>query len=103
MYMLIMIMHGSIIEEDIVIRETGVDLKKKLFPISLREKYKLSSKVIPWIINEFLNVICYHKADFSQIRNQYLTNSHSNEQEYKRLTELIEVKYDVENAFLNLD
>lgn len=70
--------HDHMGEEDFEIGETEIDFQKKLgiFLISLREKYKLPSIVIPQIISEFLAMICHHQAYFSHTLSQYLANSH---------------------------
>lgn len=71
--------------------------------LSLREKYKLPSVVIPEIVNEFLSIIDFHQAKFSQSMNEFSENYQLNEEHCYQLKMIVEEKSQVESTFTSLN
>lgn len=83
--------------------EINFQRKLGIFLLSLREKYKLPSVVIPEIVNEFLSMIDFHQAKFSQSLNEFSENYQLNEEQCNQLKMIVEEKSQVESAFTSLN
>lgn len=80
-----------------------IDFQKRIgiFFLSLRERYKLPSVVLPQVINEFLTMISHHQACVSYSLSQYLKDNLQLNADC--LKEIVEGKSEVENALSSLD
>lgn len=83
--------------------EINFQRKLGMFLLSLREKCKLPSVVIPEIVNEFLSIIDFHQAKFSQSMNEFSENYQLNEEHCNQLKMIVEEKSQVESAFTSLN
>lgn len=85
--------------------DTTVDFRKKLalFLLSMREKFKLPSSVLPYFVDEFSTQVGHHQAQVSQSVVRFCVENGFNEIQLQSLKTVLQTLSDVEIAFSSLN
>lgn len=99
------LMHDAVENEVNNIEFSQVDFQKNIgiFLIQLRENYKLPSKVLPIIVNEFQSIISHHHASVSQSLNKLADSDGFNDFHVDQFQQTLNEKSVIENALSNFD